>query len=101
MFGGGSIRFYTCDLQKIPHPGGAFVHGAGPCAGRTIASMKPITAAGQCNARVQRLVRVKFVTLPIEHTPPPAITCSRLARGLQRLRNSLTRVIGGLEAARP
>ncbi|HUP29020.1 MAG TPA: hypothetical protein VM122_02520 [Usitatibacter sp.] len=63
--------------------------------------MKSISASDRCNARVQRLVRVKFVALPPEHTPPAETDRSRLARWLARLRDSFTRAIGGLEAARP
>jgi len=63
--------------------------------------MKPITATDRCNARVRRLVQVKFVSLPPEHTPPSETDRSRLARLLFRLRDSFTRVIGILEAARP
>jgi hypothetical protein len=63
--------------------------------------MKPITATDRCNARVQRLVQVKFVVLPPEHTPPTATARSRLACLRARLRDSFTRAASILEAARP
>ena len=62
--------------------------------------MKPITATDRCNARVQRLAQVKFVTLP-EHTPPAETDRPRLAAGIARLLSRFTRAIGCLEAARP
>jgi hypothetical protein len=63
--------------------------------------MKSITAPDRCNARVQRLARVKFVALPLEHTPPSETDQTWLSRVLASLRNSAIRVIGCLEAARP
>jgi hypothetical protein len=49
-------------------------------------------ARGQCGERTRRLVRVKFVSLPME-SPPPA------RRSL--LMDFITRVIRRLVAARP
>ena len=63
--------------------------------------MKPITAPDRCNARVQRLVKVKFVALPFEHTPPSETDRPRMARHLEWLRDLLTRAASCLEAARP
>jgi hypothetical protein len=63
--------------------------------------MKPITAPDRCNARVQRLAQVKFVVLPLEHTPPSEIDQTWVGRLMASLRNSAIRVIGCLEAARP
>jgi hypothetical protein len=63
--------------------------------------MKPITAPERCNARVQRLAQVKFVSLRIEHTPPTDTDLSRPGRLLASLRDSVIRVLGCLEAARP
>lgn len=63
--------------------------------------MNPITAPHRFNAQVQRLARVKFVALPLEATPPSEPEPSLPARLLAGLRNSLIRVIGCLEAARP
>ena len=63
--------------------------------------MKPINAPDRCNARVQRLARVKFVVLPLEHTPPSETDQGWLARLVASLRSQAIRVIGCLEAARP
>jgi hypothetical protein len=63
--------------------------------------MKPLTAPDRCNARVQRLARVKFVALPLELTPPSETDQTWLARLAAGLRNCAIRVIGRLEAARP
>jgi hypothetical protein len=63
--------------------------------------MKPMTAPDRCNARVQRLARVKFVALPLEPTPPSETDQTWVSRLLANLRNSAIRVIGCLEAARP
>jgi hypothetical protein len=64
-------------------------------------AMKTMTAPDRCNARVQRLARVKFVALPLELTPPSEIDQKWLSRLITSLRNSAIRVIGCLEAARP
>ena len=66
-----------------------------------MAAMKETTAADRCNARVQRLVQVKFIALPIEHTPPSETDRPRMARHLEWLRDLLTRAASCLEAARP
>ena len=75
--------------------------GAARPRGRTMGPMKAMTAPDRCNARVQRLARVKFVSLPPELTPPSETDQTWLARLLASLRNSAIRVIGCLEAARP
>ena len=63
--------------------------------------MKAMTAPDRCNARVQRLAQVKFIALPLEHTPPSETDRNWVSRLLANLRNSAIRVIGCLEAARP
>lgn len=64
-------------------------------------AMKPITAPERCNARVQRLAQVKFVALRIEHTPPSETDRRPPGRLLASLLDSVIRVLGCLEAARP
>lgn len=63
-------------------------------------TMKPITAPDRCNARVQRLGQVKFLALP-QHTLPTETDRAWTARMIASLRDSVIRVIGCLEAARP
>jgi hypothetical protein len=63
--------------------------------------MKPIPVPDRCNARVQRLAQVKFVGLPVEPTQPAETGRTLPARLLASLRDTLSRVIGCLEAARP
>ena len=64
-------------------------------------AMKPIIAPDRCNARVKRLAQVKFVCLQLE-PPPPSETARRASAGFfATIRDSLIRVIGCLEAARP
>jgi hypothetical protein len=62
--------------------------------------MNPMTAPDRCNARVQRLGQVKFVSLP-QQAPATETDRAWLARTLQSLRDCAIRVIGCLEAARP
>jgi hypothetical protein len=69
--------------------------------GATMGPMNPVTGPIRFNAQVQRLARVKFVALPLEAAPPSEPDLSLPARLLASLRNSLIRVIGCLEAARP
>ncbi len=64
-------------------------------------SMKPTLALDRDHARAQRLVQVKFVCLQPEPPPPSAPDLAWPARLLAGLRDSFTRVIGCLEAARP
>ena len=73
-------------------------HGA---AEATMAAMKPTLALDRDHARAKRLVQVKFVGLPLEPPPPSATALAWPARVLASLRDSITRVIGCLEAARP
>jgi hypothetical protein len=67
----------------------------------TMDAMKPITVPDRCDARVQRLAQVKFIGLPLELPPPPETGRTPTARLLASLRDTLSRVIGCLEAARP
>ena len=62
--------------------------------------MKPTLALDRDLARAKRLIQVKFVVLA-EPTPPSAPAGAWPARWLAGLRDSITRVIGCLEAARP
>lgn len=64
-------------------------------------AMKPIPVPDRCNARVQRLAQVKFIGLPAELPPPAEIDRTLPGRLLASLRDTLSRVIGCLEAARP
>ena len=57
-------------------------------------------ASGQCIARARRLVRVKFVGLPIEPMPEDALRETR-ASGGGPIIHYIFRVIGRLVAARP
>ena len=66
-----------------------------------MASMKANLALDRDHARAKRLVQVKFVSLPCEPPPPSAPALAGPARLLASLRDSLIRVIGCLEAARP
>ena len=70
-------------------------------AGANMAPMKPTHALDRDHARAKRLVQVKFVALAFEPTPPSAPALGWAARKLAALRDSITRVIGCLEAARP
>ena len=88
-------------VPKIPYAGRRILPGAGGAVRRNMAAMKPITAPDRCNARVQRLAQVKFVSLPREHTPPSEIDRKWFARVVANMRNCVIRVIGCLEAARP
>lgn len=81
--------------------------GAG-AAEANMASMKAALALDRDHARAKRLVQVKFVALPLEvqvrteelHQPSvPALAWP--ARIAASLRDSIIRVIGCLEAARP
>jgi hypothetical protein len=63
--------------------------------------MKSTHSHDRDHARAKRLVQVKFVCLPFEPPPPSAPVLGRPARLLASLRDSITRVIGCLEAARP
>lgn len=67
----------------------------------TISTMKSTLALDRDHARAKRLVQVKFVALQFEPTPPSAPALAWPARVLASLRDSFTRVIGCLEAARP
>jgi hypothetical protein len=89
------------DLPKIPHsPRGMLGRVAAPPPG-TMGAMKSIPAPDRSSARVQRLAQVKFIGLPLE-LPPPCDTDRTLpARLLAGLRDTVSRVIGCLEAARP
>jgi len=62
--------------------------------------MKIIPAHDRDLARAKRLVQVKFVALA-GLSPPSAPAVAWPARTLASLRDSITRVIGCLEAARP
>lgn len=66
-----------------------------------MAYMKPTLALDRDHARAKRLVQVKFVCLQPEPPPPSAPALAWPARLLASLRDSLIRVIGCLEAARP
>lgn len=73
----------------------------GPVPHRTMGAMKPMTVPARCNARVQRLAQVKFIGLPLELPPPSETDRTLPARLVASLRDTLSRVIGCLEAARP
>jgi hypothetical protein len=88
-------------LPKIPHFRRRIRRGEACEPEGTMGAMKAMTAPDRCNAREQRLARVKFVVLPHELTPPSETDQGRLARWVASVRNSAIRVIGCLEAARP
>ncbi len=67
----------------------------------TMDAMKAITVRDRSNARVQRLARVKFIGLPLELPPPSETDRTLPARLLASFRDTVSRVIGCLEAARP
>ncbi len=59
-------------------------------------------APGQCIVRAHRLVRVKFVALPLDATPGNALREARTPGGrAMAIRQFVLRVIGRLVAARP
>lgn len=61
-----------------------------------------IDASGRCIVRAQRLVRVKFVALPVETPPGNALREARFpGGGWSAIRRFASRVIGRLVAARP
>ena len=61
-----------------------------------------IDAPGRCIVRAQRLVRVKFVALPVEPPPGNALRETRFPGGCgAAIHRFLSRVIGRLVAARP
>lgn len=64
-------------------------------------AMKSIPVPDRSHARVQRLAQVKFIGLPLELPPPAETDRTFPARLLASLRDTLSRVIGCLEAARP
>jgi hypothetical protein len=64
-------------------------------------AMKPIPVPDRCHARVQRLAQVKFIGLPAELPPPSETDRTLPGRLLASLRDTFSRVIGCLEAARP
>ena len=64
-------------------------------------AMKSIPVPDRCNARVQRLAQVKFIGLPLELPPPSETDRTLPARLLASFRDTVSRVIGCLEAARP
>ena len=74
--------------------------GAG-AAEANIAPMKAHLALDRDHARAKRLVQVKFIGLPMEPAPPTAPALAWPARIAASLRDSIIRVIGCLEAARP
>jgi hypothetical protein len=84
-------------MLKIQHFEGAILRSDRPRARSRMLRMDlipcPATAARErCDDRARRLVRVKFVSLPVESTPP--------ARRSPFI-GFLSRVIGRLVAARP
>lgn len=64
-------------------------------------AMKSISFPDRPNARVRRLAQVKFIGLPLELPPPCETDRTFPARLLASLRDTVSRVIGCLEAARP
>jgi hypothetical protein len=89
------------DLPKIPHsPRGMLGRGRHPQR-PIMGAMKSIPVPDRSNARVQRLAQVKFIGLPLELPPPSETDRTFPARLLASLRETLSRVIGCLEAARP
>ena len=75
--------------------------GGTPAARANIIPMKATLALDRDHARAKRLVQVKFVGLPLEPAPPCAPALAWPARVAASLRDSIIRVIGCLEAARP
>lgn len=77
------------------------IRGAPAAPYAIMGSMKSTTVPDRPNARVQRLAQVKFVGLPLELPPPSETDRTFLARLLASFRDTVSRVIGCLEAARP
>lgn len=77
------------------------LRGGAGAAEATMAPMKSTLALDRDHARAKRLVQVKFVCLQPEPPPPSAPAVAWPARMVASLRDSITRVIGCLEAARP
>ena len=67
----------------------------------TMDTMKSIPVPDRSNARAQRLAQVKFIGLPLELPPPSETDRTYPARLLASFRDTVSRVIGCLEAARP
>jgi hypothetical protein len=64
-------------------------------------AMKSVPLPDRSSARIQRLAQVKFIGLPLELPPPCETDMAFPARLLASLRDTVSRVIGCLEAARP
>ena len=77
------------------------VRGAPAAACATMVAMESTTAPDRSNAPDQRPAQVKLVGLPLELPPPSETDTTLPARLLASFRDTVSRVIGCLEAARP
>lgn len=98
------IRFYF-QMRKILHSGGRILRGGTLRRCDTMLHMDLVTApaapaSARHSARAQRMVRVKFVGMPVRETEPEA-ACGEMRASGGAVSRFLSRVFGRLAAARP